>query len=191
MRTLWKDLDKSKQDFSKEDLTNAYFCKVDFTNSKFGKITNATFVQCDLTDSDWSIAEFQGVTVTDCIGTNTIKLLPTINAFVHRITAPIKAGLIPALSHDFMAIACEQYALILKEKKYQDIFKEMAVDLRAHPEMCWVEFIKLWGLIKWPNDEKYAKYGVEMVKSDPNIYKQWVRFAVPVLKNTYSEAILK
>jgi hypothetical protein len=187
MRTLWKDLNKSNLDL-KEDLTCAYFNQVDFTNSKFHNITNATFIKCNLTNSDWSVAEFQGVCVTDCTGLDTIKLLPALQAFAHQVISPIKAGLIPALSHQFMAVMCEQYALTLKEKKYQDIFNEMAVDLRSHPEMCWSEFIKLWCLIKWP-DPEYIRLGVEMVKSDPNMYKFWKQFAVPVLKDSYTNLL--
>ena len=149
-RTIWKNQDKSNQDLTAEDFSNAYFFRCNFTNCEFRLLTNATFIECDLTNTDLSNCILNGVSIKNCIGVETIQFrtINTINKIGKVLLDKFGLGAVyPLHAHGLIAALIKKetvnYPLAVKDKCFW-----IADYIASHPEYSWDAFAQLI-VAKW------------------------------------------
>ena len=177
MRHILIDQDRSGQDLRSIDGTNAYALRCNFRGTKFGVITNATFVDCDLRDSDFSDAIWNGVAFTNCQYAGII--LPSIQDMV-------AVSKVPVFDHLFMAMLFYKFSERPMPSALSLAFKQRARDLVENRGMCFADYVRLW-CERWRDNKPSIMSVKEAMSAHPRLKAAWRQHAVPIVKQYYPD----
>lgn len=166
MRTIWKNLDKSNQDLTGIDFTNAYFYRCNFTNSKFRILYNATFVECNLKDVDFTNTILKSIDITNCTGTDQIKFktIRTLNKVGKILLEKFSlSAFYPLHANKLIAAIMYKNADNATREEVKFAINYMADYITNHPELSWDSFSQY---ITVRFDKSILRDGIEVSLKD-------------------------
>ena len=69
MRVTVQNRNFTGRNLTGQDYTNGYAYRCNFTDARMGVLVNATFIECNLTNADFSKSPLVGIELQDCITT--------------------------------------------------------------------------------------------------------------------------
>ena len=69
MRVTVQNRNFTGRNLTGQDYTNGYAYRCNFTDARMGVLVNATFIECNLTNADFSKSPMVGIELQDCITT--------------------------------------------------------------------------------------------------------------------------
>jgi len=175
MRQVLIDQDYTNRDLRSIDGTDAYALRCNFQGARFGIITNATFVDCDLRGADFSEANWVGVAFTNCQYAGVI--LPSIQDMVALVK-------VPAFDHVFMAMLFLKFSERDMPDALKLAFRQMALDLIENPGPSFRDFVLMW-CERWTPSVAYITRVREAMASHHRLRAAWKVFAYPIVKEYF------
>lgn len=196
-RIVWKNEDKSKQDLTGINLENAFLKKCNFTNSIFGSVKNATFLDCILTNSYFRFdslisTEFRWTNILEKekslasiifvpntqqeIDQNIANIQTNLNKIEYLDTATIREAMVNL----FLLIAHRE-----KHARTKARLQEVVITLKTRMDLCHDEILNSF-LIKWHPDTEMMRALLMVLKEKQiifNFYKE--RGTIQTLYNLY------
>ena len=175
MRQILVDQDYSGRDLRSIDGTNAYALRCSFRGARFGVITNASFIDCDLREADFSEANWVGATFTNCRYEGVI--LPSIPDMVALVK-------VPAFDHVFMAMLFLKFSERDMPDALKQALRQMALDLIENPGLSYRDFVLMW-CKRWTPNVAYISKMKEALASHHRLRAAWKVYAYPIVKDYF------